>query len=309
VLSDMGRSGESVTRLDIRFPNEMYEKLQQLAVKDGARTHHISQKVEVSPTIIKLVQLGLDTLKGKLPDSERDVPDILSDDIPDRESTLSAIVAEVSGKVLESLETAIAPVKERMEYLDGLSNAAWVELKNDLWLERERMNILIRELTAKSILDPSDTRSTASNQLPDTEPILSDILSANAPSASTNSLSGTLSDKNSNLPDRDVMISGKSDNLPDNEPDTKNIPSDDSSNSDLVAEDVQIIQTEAIEQISGVTPQSFSFAGFHDWLGIPKPDKRNKANGAIAIATAKEKGFGDWTMDSSSFRFTKTNGD
>jgi hypothetical protein len=306
----MSRASESITRVDVRFPNEIYDAIQQIAIKDGARTHHISQKVEVSPTIVKLVQLGLNTLNGKLPDSKDDVSDILSDNVSDRKSTLSAIVAEVSDKVLKSLETVIAPVKERMEYLDGLSNAAWVELKNDLWLERERMNILIRELTAKSILDPSDTQSTASNQLPDTELILSDTLSANASLTSTNSLSDMLSDKSNDLPDKDVIISGKSDNQPDNEPDTKNIPSDDSSNSDLVAENVPIVQTEAIEQVSGVTPQSsFSFAEFHDRLGIPKPVKRNKANGAIAIATAKEKGLGDWTMDSSSFRFTKTTGD
>jgi gas vesicle protein len=223
----MSRASESITRVDVRFPNEIYDAIQQIAIKDGARTHHISQKVEVSPTIVKLVQLGLNTLNGKLPDSKDDVSDILSDNVSDRKSTLSAIVAEVSDKVLKSLETVIAPVKERMEYLDGLSNAAWVELKNDLWLERERMNILIRELTAKSILDPSDTQSTASNQLPDTELILSDTLSANASLTSTNSLSDMLSDKSNDLPDKDVIISGKSDNQPDNEPDTKNIPSGD----------------------------------------------------------------------------------
>jgi hypothetical protein len=304
----MSRASESITRVDIRFPNGLYDAIQQIAIEDGARTHHISQKVEVSPTIVKLVQLGIDALKGKLPDSDSNVPDILSgtlsDSVSDREKTLSAIVVEVSDKVLESLETVISPVKERMEYLDGLSNSAWVELKNDLWLERERMNILIRELSDKGFLDPSSTRSVASNQLPDTETDLSDSISDSKLLTSTKEVPDSESDKNVTIPDRDVIISDRGDNLPDIEPDNKNILSDDSSNSEFVAEDVRV---NAIEQVGGDIPQSFSFVGFHDWLGVSKPSKRNKVNGAIAIDTAKERGLGDWVMDSSSYRFTKTN--
>jgi predicted DNA-binding protein len=83
----------------------------------------------------------------------------------------------------------------------------------------------------------------------------------------------------------------------------KNIPSDDSSSSQSIAEDVPITQVNAIEQVSGEDPQSFSFAGFHDWLGLSKTD-RSKVNGNAAIAIARDRGHGNWEM-SNSFKFTK----
>jgi hypothetical protein len=315
----MSRASESITRVDVRFPNEIYDAVQQIAIKEGARTHHISQKVEVSPTIVKLVKLGLDALNGKLPDSDEIVSGILSDNVPDRENTLSAIVAEVSGRVLQSLEAAISPIKERMEYLDGLSNTAWVELKNDLWLERERVNILLRELSGKGIINLVDPPATEPIQVSDTSEVLSDNIPDKASSKDS-----VLADSNDEIPDKSEIVpdtlsvkdailtddlSDNSGNLPDKSSDNKNIPSDDSSNSESIAEDAPIIQTEAIGQVSGEIPQSFSFERFHDLLKLPRPDKRNKANGDIAIAIAKEKGFGDWKMNSTSRTFTKTTGD
>jgi hypothetical protein len=85
----------------------------------------------------------------------------------------------------------------------------------------------------------------------------------------------------------------------------ENIPSDDSSNSESVAEVVQNIPTDEIEQVGGDNPQSYSYSEFHKWVGIP-PSTPNIANGAIAITIAKDKGLGNWEMNSRTRKFTKS---
>ena len=230
-LSDMGRSSEKGTRVDVMFSNDVYEAIQQLAIHDGAKTHHISKKVEVSPTIAKLVRLGLDTLEGKLPDNISK----LSDKLTDKPSNiLPDNLSDISDKRIEMI------IDRRLNELG-------------LFPDRPMEDIL------------------ASHLLPDKNDKLSDT-----------------------LPDKNVMISDKSALLPDNLPDTENIPSDDSSNSESIAEDVQVV---------GETFTSFSFAGFHEWLGLPRTD-RNKLNGDTAIKFARSQGKGDWVM-SKSYKFTK----
>jgi hypothetical protein len=86
-------------------------------------------------------------------------------------------------------------------------------------------------------------------------------------------------------------------------PDTKNILSDDLSNSESVAEVVQNIPTAAIEKVSGEISESYSFAEFRKLLGLPRAD-RNKTNGDIAIDFARSQGRGEWVM-SRQLKFTK----
>ncbi|WP_373538766.1 hypothetical protein [Chamaesiphon sp.] len=208
----------------------MYEKLQQIAVKDGARTHHISQKVEVSPTVIKLVQLGLDALNGRLPDTISNVSDNLPDKILNTLSDKNNDISDISDKRIEA--------------------------------------IVDRRLAELGILPDCQTEDNPTlHSLPDKVDAVPD-----------------------SLPDNDAIISDKGALLPDSLPDTKNTPSDDSSNSESVAEDVQV-------------PSSFSFGEFHDWLGLTRTT-RNKVNGDSAIDFARSQGRGEWVM-SKSYKFTK----
>jgi hypothetical protein len=128
--------------------------------------------------------------------------------------------------------------------------------------------------------------------------------SENLPPTSIEAIYPPLSDKFESVPDNDVMISDKSALIPDNLPDTENIPSDDSSNSESIAEVVQVIPTDAIEQASGEA-ETLSWGDFHKMLGLPTTGNPSKAKGDIAIVTAKEQERGTWVMNTKTRKFTK----
>jgi hypothetical protein len=263
----MSRSGESVTRLDIRFPNEMYDQMQQIAINGGARTHHISQKVEVSPTVIKLVQLGLDALNGKLPDTSGDISDNLSGNSSSVVSDRKDSVSDIPDKRIETI------VDRRLAEL-GLFPDCQTEDNFTPHSLPDKVNTILDSLSDKGIII-SDKTALVPDSLPDTENIPSDVSDCN--------------------------------------PSGKPKLSVDSSNSESIAEDTPITQAEDIaienysntEDDSTIPAQSYSFADFHDWLDLPRPGKRNKANGAIAISIAESRGLTGWVMNSSSYRFTK----
>ncbi len=51
--------------VSVMIPNELYKAVQQVAIDDGAKIHHISKKVITAPTIVKLVELALSILREK----------------------------------------------------------------------------------------------------------------------------------------------------------------------------------------------------------------------------------------------------
>ncbi len=103
LLSDMtGRKTDSVTRVDIRIPNELYEQISDLAVSHfHAKIHHRSNKPEVTPTILELLKIGIAHLNSTLPVTEdvtaETVTDKLQQQIEQLDSRLLTVEDKLSG--------------------------------------------------------------------------------------------------------------------------------------------------------------------------------------------------------------------
>ena len=219
VLPDMGRVSESITRVDIRFSNEMYRKIQQIAVKDGAKTHHISQKVEVSPTIIKLVQLGLDALEGKLPDSDEFVPDNVSDNLSARGDMVSDIVASVSDRLMQIIDDRLIGYglieKGQLETVSGTLPDTKASLPDTLSVNDDMISDIVASVSDR-LMQIIDDRligygliekgqlETVSGTLPDTKASLPDTLSVN-----DDMISDMVENLSDNLTDKDSALEGE----------------------------------------------------------------------------------------------------
>jgi hypothetical protein len=64
------RQTETITRVDVRIPNHIYEQIAAIATRHfQAKVHHRSGKPEVSSTILELIKIGIAHLESSLPDS------------------------------------------------------------------------------------------------------------------------------------------------------------------------------------------------------------------------------------------------
>ena len=96
------RKTDSVTRVDIRIPNELYEQISALAVSHfHAKIHHRSQKPEVTPTILELIKIGIVHLESTLPVTKdviaATVTDKLQQQIAQLDSRLLTVENKLSG--------------------------------------------------------------------------------------------------------------------------------------------------------------------------------------------------------------------
>ena len=92
------RQTDTVTRVDIRIPNHLYSQIQSIAIAHfNAKVHHRSNKPELTPTILELIQIGIAHIESNLPVTDESVTDELKKQI----SGLDARLREVEGKLSE----------------------------------------------------------------------------------------------------------------------------------------------------------------------------------------------------------------
>ena len=99
------RQTDTVTRVDIRIPNHLYSEIQAIAVAHfNAKIHHRSNKPEVTPTILELIQIGIAHIESNLPVADESVTDELKKQIGDLDTRLSEVESKLSGVQVNNTE-------------------------------------------------------------------------------------------------------------------------------------------------------------------------------------------------------------
>ena len=92
------RQTDTVTRVDIRIPNHLYSQIQEIAIEHfHAKIHHRSNKPEVTPTILELIQIGIAHIESNLPIADESVTDELKKQIGDLDARLKEVEGRLSG--------------------------------------------------------------------------------------------------------------------------------------------------------------------------------------------------------------------
>ncbi|WP_309736749.1 hypothetical protein [Chamaesiphon sp. OTE_75_metabat_556] len=95
------KTRQSDSRIDVRFPDEIYEAIKSIAQKDGAKIHHRSGEIILTPTVVKLIRIGISHLSDDYQISLSDTN--LSDNLTSR---VVAIEQELSD--LKKLVTTLS---------------------------------------------------------------------------------------------------------------------------------------------------------------------------------------------------------
>jgi hypothetical protein len=105
---------EHDTKIDVRFPEGVYSAIELIATVDDAKIHHISNRRILTPTVIKIVKLGISQLMAQYPDK---YPINLSDTGLSETSSI-----DLSANTLDRLSIVEGEIDLLKKLIDNLSD-------------------------------------------------------------------------------------------------------------------------------------------------------------------------------------------
>ena len=100
---------DHIKRCDVRVPIDLYNEIETIAVEEyNAPNYHKTGRPQVSSTIIQLLKLGIDSLRGEVSGKSSDKPSDSS--LSQKVNTLSEVVADLKSQ-FSALGACIADEK------------------------------------------------------------------------------------------------------------------------------------------------------------------------------------------------------
>ena len=119
------RQESKVTRLDLRIPNDIYAQVEEIAKANNEPTHHITGNIILTPTLVKLIRLGIRSLSDNYPaladlgTASEQRPDTLTprmNAVEGELSELKKLVTELSDKISSRLADTFIHSETSGEY-------------------------------------------------------------------------------------------------------------------------------------------------------------------------------------------------
>ncbi len=102
------RVNDEFHRLDVKLPIAVYEQISEIAVNSfNAKVHHISNKPELSPTLLYLLELGIESFSNG--NEKKPNTDNYTDNIPITNEWVKELIAK-----------ELSPIQSKLDELSGL---------------------------------------------------------------------------------------------------------------------------------------------------------------------------------------------
>jgi hypothetical protein len=196
------RQESKVTRLDLRIPNDIYAQVEEIAKANNEPTHHITGNIILTPTLVKLIRLGIRSLSDNYPaladlaTASEQRPDTLTPRMNAVEAELSELkklVTELSDKISSRLADTFIHSETPGEYHvqpDTLSGHAIIsDLEPDNMSDIIETDIIVEDRSGNT---PDNREPSLPDSKSDIAPDISET-TENHTTQSPSSESGTMS--------------------------------------------------------------------------------------------------------------------